>query len=239
MASQKPLWPIHHLEAHALMARMDRADLEFPYLLLLLSGGHCLMAIVHGIGQYALIGHTLDDAAGECLDKVARAMGGPYPGGPYVEQMALRGSPHISLPIPLLKQDTPHFSFSGLKTACLRWIESHSPLTDQDRCDLSSSLQKVIAHSLCSRLHSALTLTQLKRCVVSGGVAANQFFRSAFQEVCSEHKALFIAPPPAQCTDNGLMVAWATYESFLVGVPPCYDFLAKPRWPLESLASLS
>ncbi len=236
LASQKPLWPVHHLEAHALMARMERPDLTFPYLLLLLSGGHCLMTIVKGVGQYHIMGQTLDDAAGECLDKVARAMGGPYPGGPYIEQMALKGLPRISLPIPLIKQEGYHFSFSGLKTACLRWIQDHPQLTDQDRSDLCASLQKVIAQSLCSRVHRALIDTGLKRCVISGGVAANQFFRTAFHDVCTSHGATFIAPPPAHCTDNGLMVAWATYESFSAHIPPSYEFPARPRWSLTSLS---
>jgi N6-L-threonylcarbamoyladenine synthase len=230
-----PLWPIHHLEAHALMARMTQ-PIDFPYLLLLLSGGHCLMAEVQGVSSYTVLGQTYDDAVGECLDKVARVLGGPYPGGPYIERMAKEGDPHaITLPIPLAREVSCHFSFSGLKTACVQWIQKHRPLTDQVQKDFCASLQRTIADSLCQRLGYALKKTGLLQCVISGGVAANLYFRHRFEEVCHHHGALFIAPPPHLCTDNGAMVAWAAYEHARAGLSPDINSPARASWPLESL----
>lgn len=240
LALSKPLWPVHHLEAHALMVRM-KTQVDFPYLLLLLSGGHCILAIVHGVGHYQVLGQTRDDAAGECLDKVARALGGPYPGGAYIEQQALKGNSYaIPLPVPLHHQGGLDFSFSGLKTACLRWITQHPDLPHSSslRSDFCASFQRVIADSLCQRLSTALAQTRLSHCVISGGVASNQYFRTRLEATCRDHRSLFIAPNPADCTDNGLMIAWATHEYYQAGISPCDDFSARPRWPLENLSAL-
>ena len=230
-----PLWPVHHLEAHGLVARMNHT-IDFPYLLLLISGGHCLLAIVHGVSQYEVLGQTYDDAAGECLDKVARALGGPYPGGPYVEQQAREGNPYgVPLPVPLAKEKSGNFSFSGLKTACLSWLNRQLPLTEQGRKDLCASLQRVMAESLCQRLAWALEKTSLSFCVVAGGVAANGYFRTRFQETCTLWGALFVAPPPSLCTDNGVMVAWTAYEHYQAGIPSSLHDNAYPHWPLSQL----
>lgn len=231
-----PLWPIHHLEAHALMVRMTE-HVDFPYLAVLLSGGHCLMAEVRGVSSYKILGQTYDDAVGECLDKVARVLGGPYPGGPYIEQLAKGGNPRgIALPTPLAREVSCHFSFSGLKTACVQWINKHDPLSEQSKKDFCASLQRTIADSLCQRLGYALNKTGLARCVISGGVASNLYFRQRFQEVCQQHGAAFIAPPAHLCTDNGAMVAWATYEHFSAGIVPNLEHPARASWPLDTLA---
>lgn len=240
-AVQKPLWPIHHLQAHGLMVRMD-SDVPFPFLLMLLSGGHCLMARVDGVSCYQVLGQSLDDAAGECLDKVARAMGGPYPGGPWIEQYARQGDPYgVALPVPLsgaqAREVSPFaFSFSGLKTACLQWIQSNQPLTQTARADLCASLQRVVGQTLADRLQRGLAQTGLKRCVISGGVAANAMLRSVLEETCARQGATCLAPRPSDCTDNGIMIAWATFEHWRAGLAPALDFRVRPVWPLGDLS---
>lgn len=234
LSLQKPLWAIHHLEAHILVARKEEATLSFPYLALLLSGGHCLIAIVHGVEKYTLLGQTYDDAAGECLDKVARALGGPYPGGPYVEERALRGDPYaVPLPIPLIKEKTCHFSFSGLKTASVRWIANNAPLSSQDKDNVCASLQRVMTESIERRLEYALDQTGLKQCVMVGGVASSSYFRQSFLSLCHKKGVEGFFPPPSSCTDNGIMVAWACYEHLSAGITPSYDFSIAPYWPLD------
>jgi N6-L-threonylcarbamoyladenine synthase len=233
-----PLWPIHHLEAHGLMVRQSH-NVPFPYGLLLLSGGHCLMAIVHGVHNYEVLGQTYDDAAGECIDKVARALGGPYPGGPFIESMAKHGNPMaVALPIPLAREQSCHFSFSGLKTACTQWIqrqERQGPLSDALKADFCASFQRVIAETLGQRLGYAMGQSGEKTWVISGGVAANAYFRGRLQEVCQRYEGQLIAPPPADCTDNGTMIAWATQEYCAAGQKPSLDFPVRPHWPLASL----
>jgi N6-L-threonylcarbamoyladenine synthase len=245
LAAQKPLWPIHHLQAHALVARLDAPDVHFPFLLLLISGGHCLMAYVQDVHHYTLIGQTYDDAAGECLDKIARALGGPFPGGAFIHSLAEHGDPKsIPLPIPLQKDKTMNFSFSGLKTACLmtidkakhHWNAPHAvDLPLSWRQDFCASFQHVIAVSLAERLERALASTGLKTCVVAGGVAANLYMRAHLQGACYRHGATLVAPHPALCTDNGLMIAWATYEQYRAGIPAQDGFRARPHWPLDQL----
>jgi N6-L-threonylcarbamoyladenine synthase len=248
LGSRKPLWPVHHLHAHGLMARMDY-PVDFPFLLLLLSGGHCLLAVVRSPVQYEILGETMDDAAGECLDKVARSMGGPYPGGPWLEALAQKGHPEVvPLPIPLRHETSCRFSFSGLKTAALQWIQKNSFPNQATSCgdaalawhqvfpeaagNLAASLQKVVADTLCSRLEHALTTTGLKHCVISGGVAANTYFRNKFQKTCEIFGAQLTAPSPALCTDNGVMIAWAAWEYYNHGIEPSRQMEVRPRWPL-------
>ena len=231
-----PLYPIHHLEAHALMARMEY-DVHFPYLLHLISGGHCLIVSVKGVGQYNIMGQTYDDAVGECLDKVARCLGGGYPGGPFVEKMAQDGDPYgVPLPIPLRKDKSCNMSFSGLKTACLMWIERcahQGPISIQAKRDLCASLQRVVAESVCQKLSTAFNRSGMKRCVVSGGVASNMYFRQRFQSVCRDHGVTFFAPSSSLCTDNGVMIAWALKERIDVGMHCPDDFPIRARWPMD------
>lgn len=236
---KKPLWPIHHLEAHALMVRLS-CPVPFPYGLLLLSGGHCLMAVVSGVHQYRLLGQTYDDAAGECIDKVMRALGGPYPGGPFMESTASRGNPlAVALPVPLHRERSCNFSFSGLKTACIQWIarevEAFGPLSEQKKADFCASFQRVLGDALCQRLHYAMVDSGQKNWVISGGVAANTYLRSRLEEVCTRHGGFLWAPPSAHCTDNGAMIAWAAWEYHGAGQKPSLDFPVRAHWPLDSL----
>lgn len=236
LSSGIPLWSVHHLAAHALVVRREH-KVDFPYLLLLLSGGHCLMAIVHQVDRYQILGQTQDDAVGECLDKVARALEGPYPGGAWIEAWAKEGdSCAIDLPITRMRHKIYDFSFSGLKTACLLWIQKNQPMNEQKLRDFCASLQRVIAQSLCRPLERALKTFGIERCVVSGGVASNLFFRSALEDVCHSNHVQFYAPSPFYCTDNGVMVAWAAWEYYCAGIKPNLDFSAQPYWPLDLLA---
>ena len=234
----KPLWPIHHLEAHALMVRYSH-QIPFPYGLLLLSGGHCLMAVVSGVHRYEILGQTYDDAAGECIDKVARALGGPYPGGPFIESLAKEGDPlAITLPIPLAKERSCSFSFSGLKTACIQWIAKEQikgPLSESLKADFCASFQRTIAETLGQRLRYAMMDTGLNHWVISGGVAANAYLKARLQEICCHHNGTLTAPPPEDCTDNGAMIAWATSEYHRAGQHPHVDFSVKAHWPLDTL----
>ncbi len=243
---QKPLWGIHHLEGHALMPRMME-DIPFPYLLLLLSGGHCLLTVVKGVGQYHILGHTRDDAMGECLDKIARELGEGYPGGPAIENLARSGAPmKDALPIPLRGDKTCDFSFSGLKTAAIQWIRrremssSACALSSQWKADFCATVQEVMMKSVASRLENALTSVareypQCGSVVMSGGVASNAYFRKMLQEVVTAHGKKWYAPPPQYCTDNGVMIAWAGYEQWRCGVESSLHVLARPVWSLENL----
>ena len=234
----KPLWPVHHLEAHALMVRYDH-DVPFPYGLLLLSGGHCLMAAVSGVHQYKILGQTYDDAAGECIDKVARALGGPYPGGPFIQQCAQQGDPFaITLPIPLYKERSCSFSFSGLKTACIQWIAKNQalgPLSESTKADFCASFQRTIAETLCQRLQYAMVDSGLTHWVISGGVASNTYFRSRLQDTCQNLGGQLIAPAPEHCTDNGAMIAWACAEYYAALQKPDLFFPVRAHWPLDQL----
>jgi N6-L-threonylcarbamoyladenine synthase len=234
----KPLWAIHHLEAHGLIGRLYDPGLCFPFLLLLMSGGHCLLAHVHKVGHYTVLGQTYDDAAGECLDKVARAMGGEYPGGPYIQRHSQGGDPRsIDLPVPLQREKSCNFSFSGLKTACVQWIDSHRDQLPARRADFCASLQRVMADSLCARLAHGLAQTGLKRCVMAGGVAANTYFRARLGQTCEQAECTMTIPPPAMCTDNGAMIAWAAHERWAAGIAPNSFFDVRPSWPLQDLSS--
>lgn len=238
LSINKPIWPINHLEAHALVARMT-LPVSFPYLLLLLSGGHSILATVRGVCNYEVLGQTLDDAVGECLDKVSRALGGPYPGGPYIEQMALQGNPYeIHLPIPLFRDHSLDFSFSGLKSASFRWLAKQENISDRIKSNFCASLQRVIADSLCQRLSFAFEKTSLRHCVIAGGVASNAYFRQRLEETSLNHNAFLISPPPYCCTDNGVMIAWAANEHYRAGIQPNNIFFAQPQWPLHKLKAM-
>jgi len=233
---------VNHLEGHALSVRLsDR--LEFPYLLLLVSGGHCQLLAVEGVGQYSKLGSTLDDAVGEAFDKTAKLLGLGYPGGPAVEQAALNGDPaRFDLPRPMLGRRELNFSFSGLKTAVRQAVERLGPdKTDQDLADLAASFQQAVGDVLADRCSQALNLFRGRYgktgpLVVAGGVAANKVLRARLDEVAASIGAPFVAPPPALCTDNAAMIAWAGVERLRLGLTDPLTFPARPRWPLESLA---
>lgn len=230
-AADKPLWGINHLEGHALSPRLVDANLAFPYLLLLVSGGHCQLIAVEGVGKYRRLATTIDDAAGEAFDKVAKMLGLGFPGGPAVENAARHGSPQaVPLPRPLVGSGDPHFSFAGLKTAVLRAVQSghHAP------ADIAASFQAAVTDCLADRTRIAIrAMPQATALVVAGGVAANGAVRATLRALASAQALTFIAPPLGLCTDNAAMIAWAAQERIASGLSPEPDPQARPRWPLD------
>lgn len=237
----KPFIAVNHLEAHALTVRMTQS-IPFPFLLLLVSGGHCQILLVHNIGRYKLLGATKDDAVGEAFDKTAKLLNLGYPGGPAIEQQAKHGDPHrFALPKPLLHEKSCDFSFSGLKTAVKTLIMEQHPLEGQDVADVCASFQETVSQILVSKCRRALTFCQdqdvhLQHLVIAGGVAANQSIRQAISCAALDFKVTCIAPPIGLCTDNGAMVAWAGLEKLRLGKTDPVSTPCRPRWPLESLA---
>jgi len=233
----KPLYCINHLEGHALTARLSH-DVAYPYLLLLTSGGHCMFMEVLGFRQYVLLGQTLDDAAGECFDKIAKLLDFDFPGGPTLEKKAKLGDPtRFIFPKPLQHEPVPNFSFSGLKTAVKQTIEK-STLDEQTVCDIAASFQYTVGEIFKERLSKALKCSQHKveRLVMAGGVAANPYLREQLQHVCANHSIEAIFPPINLCVDNAAMIGWVGIEAIQHGVLPSEsDFQPRPRWPLEQL----
>ncbi|MCK0098188.1 tRNA (adenosine(37)-N6)-threonylcarbamoyltransferase complex transferase subunit TsaD [Qipengyuania sp. S6317L1] len=234
MASGKPLVAVNHLEGHALSPRLAEERLGFPYLLLLVSGGHCQILSVEGVGKYRRLATTIDDALGEAFDKTAKILGLGYPGGPQVEKLALEGDAKaVPLPRPLKGSKEPHFSFAGLKSAVLRAYDSG----DHASADIAASFQQAAIDCLIDRLEKALSIAGAHPAlVVAGGVAANKAVRGALEELASWHEMQFVAPPLKLCTDNAAMIAWAgcerlTAEPSFEGDP--LDLKARPRWPLD------
>ncbi len=249
LALDKPFIAVNHLEGHALCARLSD-DVEYPYLLLLVSGGHCQILIVKGVGDFERLGTTIDDAAGEAFDKVAKMLGLGYPGGPMIEKMAELGNEdRFVLPRPLWNSGDCNLSFSGLKTAVRKIIESYSPdnniehaiLHKQDVADICAGFQLAATESLLHKLKTAIAVyrtryPQGKDLVVSGGVAANTYLRQKLQQLADTEGLKFAAPPIRFCTDNGVMIAWAGMERALKGMYDDLDFKPRPRWPLDANA---
>jgi N6-L-threonylcarbamoyladenine synthase len=231
MASGKPLIAVNHLEGHALSPRLIDPDLAFPYLLLLVSGGHCQLLRVNGVGNYNRLATTIDDAVGEAFDKTAKILGLGFPGGPAVEKAALRGdAKKVPLPRPLKGADEPHFSFAGLKSAVVRAHESGLYVPE----DIAASFQQAVVDCLADRLEYTLSrIAPLSALVVAGGVAANLAIRDMLEAKARHYNMRFVAPPLWLCTDNGAMIAWAGAERFDAGLIDGFDFVAKPRWPLD------
>jgi tRNA N6-adenosine threonylcarbamoyltransferase len=233
-----PFLAINHLEAHALSAGLTD-DLRFPYLLLLVSGGHTQLLIVKDVGAYERLGTTLDDALGEAFDKAAKLLGLPYPGGPEVERCAARGAASIKLPRPMLGRDEPHFSLAGLKTALRHEAIARVPLKDQDIADLCASFQEAVADVVSDRTARAMALYRKRlgaakaALVVAGGVAANQRLRAAFEAVCAANGFRLVVPPPELCTDNAAMIAWAGGMRQARGLTDDLGAAARARWPLD------
>lgn len=230
-AAGKPLIAVNHLEGHALSPRLSHPNLLFPYLLLLVSGGHCQLLFVEGVGDYRRLATTIDDAAGEAFDKTAKLLGLGFPGGPAVERAALSGSPNaVPLPRPLLRSPEPHFSFAGLKSAVLRAHEAGAHGT----ADIAASFQAAVVDCLIDRTARAIEVADgATALVVAGGVAANGTIRAALQALATKHGLPFVAPPLWLCTDNAAMIAWAGYERFAAGHTDPLDVAARPRWPLD------
>ena len=235
MASGKPLIAVNHLEGHALSPRLIDADLEFPYLLLLVSGGHCQLLRVNGVGDYNRLATTIDDAVGEAFDKTAKILGLGFPGGPAVERAAAIGNAYnVPLPRPLKGADEPHFSFAGLKSAVLRAHESGQYMVE----DIAASFQLAVIDCLYDRISYTLDrIVAPAALVVAGGVAANVAIREMLEKLAAQRGMRFVAPPLWLCTDNGVMIAWAGAERFGMGLTDGLDFVARPRWPLDPHAA--
>ncbi|MFM2236841.1 MAG: hypothetical protein RL209_875 [Pseudomonadota bacterium] len=235
MASGKPLIAVNHLEGHALSPRLIDADLEFPYLLLLVSGGHCQLLRVNGVGDYNRLATTIDDAVGEAFDKTAKILGLGFPGGPAVERAAAIGNANnVPLPRPLKGADEPHFSFAGLKSAVLRAHESGQYKVE----DIAASFQLAVIDCLYDRISYTLDrIVAPAALVVAGGVAANVPIREMLEKLAAQRGMRFVAPPLWLCTDNGVMIAWAGAERFGMGLTDGLDFVARPRWPLDPHAA--
>jgi N6-L-threonylcarbamoyladenine synthase len=235
-----PYLAINHLEAHALSPRLPSVSpggLPFPYLLLLLSGGHCQCVAVEGVGRHHRLGTTLDDAVGEAFDKSAKLLGLPWPGGPHLERLAATGdAARFPLPRPLLGRAGCDFSFSGLKTAVAQLVARG--LDTQDRHDVAASFQAAVAAVLADRARHALALLPgATALVVAGGVAANGAVRTALAGVAARAGLPLVAPPIRLCTDNAVMVAWAGIERLRAGLADTLDHAPRPRWPLQDLAA--
>jgi N6-L-threonylcarbamoyladenine synthase len=243
-ASGKPFLSINHLEGHALTARLT-GNLPFPYLLLLVSGGHTQILLVSGIGQYERWATTIDDALGEAFDKTAKLLGLPFPGGPQVEKAAKLGDgARFALPRPLMGDRRLGFSFSGLKTAVRRAAQDASPLREQDVRDLAASFQEAVADTLADRVARSLHKfgerfpgVKSPVLVVAGGVAANQRLRAMLERTSVDHGFRFIAPPMALCTDNAAMIAWAGAERLALGGEFIFGTPIRPRWPLDEMSA--
>ena len=242
VATGLPLIGVNHLAGHALTPRLTDL-IAYPYLMLLVSGGHCQFLIVRGCEEFTRLGGTIDDAPGEAFDKTARLLGLPQPGGPHVEQEAKQGDPtRFRFPRPLLDRPGCDMSFSGLKTALLRardtLIAAQGGLTRQDRADLCAGFQTAVADVLAEKTRRALAVylaeaPPMPMFAVAGGVAANSAIRASLETVCAAEGAGFVAPPLALCTDNAAMIAYAGAELFAAGHRDDMTLAARPRWPLD------
>jgi N6-L-threonylcarbamoyladenine synthase len=241
LARDLPLVAVNHLEGHAVSARLGR-PVDYPFLLLLVSGGHCQLLEVRGVGDMTRLGTTIDDAAGEAFDKIAKALGLGYPGGPALEKLAASGDgARFDLPRALLGRKDCDFSFSGLKTAASRLAATCE--TDQDKADLADAVQTAIARQLGERSDRALKDYAQhhphRLFVVAGGVAANRTVRATLEAVATKNGFAFLAPPMAYCTDNAAMIALAGAERLRKGLVSDIDTAARPRWPLDEQRALA
>ncbi len=243
LAHDKPLIAVNHLEGHALSPRLAQGGATFPYLLLLVSGGHCQFIAVLGVGDYRRLGSTIDDALGEAYDKLAKLLDLGFPGGPLVEKMAQKGdSKRFPLPRPLLGREGCDFSFAGLKTACVREVEQLGAVSERDKADLCASFQAAVLDVLEDRTRNAMRLFDPMwgakgRLVAAGGVAANHAIRGRLEALAEANNYDFIAPPLKWCTDNAAMIALAGAERLRLGFSNDLDFPARPRWPLDDEAA--
>ena len=233
LAAGKPLVAVNHLEGHALSPRLVDPDLGFPYLLLLVSGGHCQLLEVSGVGNYRRLATTIDDAVGEAFDKTAKILGLGYPGGPAIEALAADGDPKtVPLPRPLVGSGEPHFSFAGLKGA----VQRAADLGKFAPADIAASFQRAVVDCLVDRTALALKASDAPALVVAGGVAANGQVRSALSDLAAREGRQFSVPPGWLCTDNAAMIAWAGAERFAAGLVDGLDAPARARWPLDPAA---
>ena len=243
-ATGKPYIAVNHLEAHALTARLSD-DVAFPYLLLLVSGGHTQLLVCIGVGEYRQLGSSRDDAAGEAFDKAAKLMGLGYPGGPAIEQAAQGGDPRrFELPRPLRGRPGCDFSFSGLKTAVRHKVDELGSLTARGLADLAASVEQAICDTILDRTANAVRWfhrhhPEGRMLVAAGGVAANTKLRRRLAALAADNSLDFVPPPPALCTDNGAMIAWAGLERLRLGLVDRLEAPVRPRWPLDANAALA
>jgi N6-L-threonylcarbamoyladenine synthase len=240
-AHRLPFVAVNHLEAHALTVGLTEG-LRPPYLLLLVSGGHTQLLLVEGVGRYARLGTTIDDALGEAFDKTAKLLGLGYPGGPAVERAAAGGDPHrFALPRPMNGREEAHFSFAGLKTAVRQRAKALEPLHDKDVADLCAAFQLAVCESVADRTQRAMDLVEQRlgpdaprHLVIAGGVAANKALKAALEQLAASRGYTLSVPPAALCTDNGAMIAWAGAERLVLGLADSTDAPVRPRWPLDA-----
>lgn len=240
----KPFIAVNHLEGHALSPRLSDS-LAYPYLLLLISGGHCQFVAVQRLGRYKILGRTLDDAAGEAFDKVAKMLGLNFPGGPQIERVAKLGDANkYNLPKPTIHRQDCNMSFSGLKTAVKLLITGLGSLTDQNIYDVAASFQCSVGMVLAKKLLVAIKMYEIflagnlsgqKNLVIAGGVAANQYLRDILQAQAATQGYVLTAPPPSLCTDNAAMIAYVGLERLASGLVSSLDFCPRARWSLEEI----
>lgn len=232
---QIPAIAVHHMEGHLLAPMLEKNPPAFPFIALLISGGHTLLVRVHAIGHYQLLGESLDDAAGEAFDKTAKMLGLGYPGGAKLSALAELGKPQIKFPRPMTDRPGLDFSFSGLKTFTRNTINT-SKNTQQDKADIAAAFQLAVAETLCIKCRRALQITGLKRLVVAGGVSANKQIRESLSEMAASEKAQIYFPRPEFCTDNGAMIAYAGAQRLLAGQRQGLEIFARARWPMSELS---
>ncbi|UOA09088.1 tRNA (adenosine(37)-N6)-threonylcarbamoyltransferase complex transferase subunit TsaD [Methylobacter sp. S3L5C] len=234
-AWQIPAIAVHHMEGHLLAPMLEENPPEFPFVALLISGGHTLLIQVRGVGRYQLLGESLDDAAGEAFDKTAKMLGLGYPGGPKLSALAEQGTPQIKFPRPMTDRPGLDFSFSGLKTFTLNTFNA-SEKTEQDQANIAASFQQAVAETLSIKCKRALQQTGLKRLVVAGGVSANKQIRAALTEMTAKEQAQIYFPRLEFCTDNGAMIAYAGCQRLMAGQQQGLEIFARPRWPISELS---
>lgn len=232
-----PAIAIHHMEGHLLAPMLEDHPPKFPFVALLISGGHTMLIEVKNIGQYHLLGESLDDAAGEAFDKTAKLLGLDYPGGPALAKLASQGHPQLKFPRPMTDRPGLDFSFSGLKTFALNTF-NNSLKTQQDKADIAFAFQQAVAETLAIKCKRALQQTGLTTLVVAGGVSANQEIRKQLLQMSQKQAAQIYFPRPAFCTDNGAMIAYAGYQRLNAGQTQSLEIFARPRWPMSELLEL-
>jgi N6-L-threonylcarbamoyladenine synthase len=237
-----PVLGVHHMEGHLLAPMLEADAPQFPFVALLVSGGHTQLVRVEGIGQYRLLGESLDDAAGEAFDKAAKMLGLPYPGGPHIARLAQRGAAHrFDFPRPMVNRPGLDFSFSGLKTHTLNTIadcRQAGELREQDRCDIARAFEEAVVSTLVIKCRRALRQEGLKTLVIAGGVSANANLRSALQAALAKEGARVFYPAPVFCTDNGAMIAYAGAQRLQAGQVDDAHVRVRPRWPMDELPPL-
>ena len=243
MAWDVPAIGVHHMEGHLLAPMLEESPPAFPFVALLVSGGHTQLVKVTGIGEYELLGESLDDAAGEAFDKAAKMLGLDYPGGPLIAKLAQQGTDgRFKFPRPMTDRPGLDFSFSGLKTFTLNTITAHTGddgvISDQDKADIARAFEEAVVETLAIKCRRALQHTGLKQLIIAGGVSANTRLRERLEEVMQKEKATLYYARPAFCTDNGAMIAYAGCQRLLAGQQSDLVIEAKPRWPMEMLPSV-